>query len=118
MHDLSRLAREVGTCLATHGEVGQLNPRNPGLLNSAIQFVKKVMRRSLTWYTRPLHRFQRAVVRALQQITAILQNHDDALQTLARGLGSHANAIQQSATEEQFRELQVKSAIGAPWTAN
>jgi SAM-dependent methyltransferase len=110
LHDLSRLHGEVGTCLATHGEVGQLNPRNPGLLNSAIQFVKKVMRRSLTWYTRPLHRFQGAVVRALQQITAILQNHDHALQALARELGSHADAIQQSATEEQFRELQVRSA--------
>ena len=108
LHDISRLDREVGTCLATHGEVGQLNPRNPGLLNSAIQFVKKVMRRSLTWYTRPLHRFQGAVVRALQQITAILHNHDHALRGLARDLESHADAIQQLPTEDRFRALEAK----------
>ncbi len=129
LHDLSRLRDEVGTCLATHGEVGQLNPRNPGLLNSAIQFVKKAMRRSLTWYTRPLHRFQGAVVRALQQITAILQSHDQALQVVSRELGNHADAIrQQRVTQDkfqeqyqgqvhrQFRELQAESAkLAATW---
>lgn len=110
LHDLSRLRGEVSTCLATHGEVGQLNPRNPGLLNSAIQFIKKVMRRSLTWYTRPLHRFQGAVVRALQQITAILQNHDQALQTLSREVAGHSEAIQQLPTPEQFSAVEGKAA--------
>ncbi|MGC2112304.1 MAG: hypothetical protein WA655_22485, partial [Candidatus Korobacteraceae bacterium] len=66
--DTASLAAETATALTAHREFGQLNPRHPGLHNDAIQFGKKVMRRSLTWYTRPMHMFQGAVVRALQRI--------------------------------------------------
>src|SRR5215472_7035877 len=57
-NDLAPLHVEIETALEGTRRVGQVNPRNPGLLNSVAQFVKKVMRRSLTWYTRPLHYFQ------------------------------------------------------------
>jgi len=48
-------------------EVGQLNPRNPGLLNQAIQSFKKLLQRSLNWYTRPLQVFHRNVAQAIEQ---------------------------------------------------
>jgi len=46
--------------------VGQLNPRNPGLLNRIIQALKKMMQRSLSWYTRPLQDFHGSVARAIE----------------------------------------------------
>src|SRR5208337_3887500 len=61
LHELSQLRTEINTALEGTRQVGQINPRNPGLINSGIQLVKKGMRRSLTWYTRPLHHFQGGV---------------------------------------------------------
>ncbi len=46
--------------------VGQLNPRNPGLLNHAIQYLKMVLQRSLSWYTRPLQTFHHNVAQAIE----------------------------------------------------
>lgn len=51
---------------ASHA-VGQLNPRNPGLLNQVIQAFKRMLRRSLGWYTRPLQVFHLHVARAIEQ---------------------------------------------------
>ncbi len=47
--------------------VGRLNPRNPGLLNRAIQTLKTIMQRSLGWYTRPLQEFHGNVARAIEE---------------------------------------------------
>jgi FkbM family methyltransferase len=92
--DISPLRREVEAALAGHLQVGQINVRPPGLHNSAIQFVKKVMRRSLTWYTRPIHVFQSSVIRGLQQVTAILQSHEKALQQISEQ-SQHLNSLTQ-----------------------
>jgi SAM-dependent methyltransferase len=72
-HDLHELHANLAACNALHNAVGELNPRRPGLHNQAIQFVKKVMRRSLTWYTRPLHEFHGAVTRTLNETTRALE---------------------------------------------
>jgi hypothetical protein len=66
-YDLRELHANLAACNALHTAVGTLNPRRPGLHNKIIQFVKKVMRRALTWYTRPLHLFQGAVTRTLMK---------------------------------------------------
>jgi len=63
--ELTELNRNLHQCNMLHGAVGSLNPRPPGLHNRAIQFGKKMMRRSLSWYTRPLHEFHAAVTRTL-----------------------------------------------------
>ena len=47
--------------------VGRLNPRNPGLLNRAIQALKKLMQRSLSWYTRPLQDFHSSIAQAIEE---------------------------------------------------
>ena len=92
--DLSRLRIEIDTALDGTRQVGQLNPRNPGLVNAAIQFLKKIMRRSLTWYTRPIHYFQGAVIRALQETLVLLQGHEESIQTSSRELVSQAGTIE------------------------
>lgn len=99
-HELSQLRIEAGTALEGNRETGQLNPRNPGLVSSLIQLQKKVMKRSLTWYTRPIHVFQGAVIRALQQIIAILDNHRDQMLGLA-----HISNLQNHAIEQNRQAL-------------
>jgi len=114
-HELSQLRAELATTLEGSRQTGQLNPRNPGLINNLIQFVKKVMRRSLTWYTRPLHVFQGGVIRALQQIIGILENYRAQIQGLAdrsnllsERVKSHAEDVQRASErlDSQQRDFQ------------
>ena len=93
-NDLSPLRGEIETALEGTRRVGQINPRNPGLHNAAIQFVKNIMRRSLTWYTRPLHYFQGGVIRALQRVQALLESHERSFQAVAEELNIQARAIE------------------------
>lgn len=88
--DFSQLRLQMDAALkaatSAHNQVGQLNPRLPGLRNNAIQSVKKAMQRSLTWYTRPLHAFQEAILRTLRDIATALQAHDSDLRTQAAAI--------------------------------
>ena len=81
--ELHRLWTAVETCAATQAAVGELNPRPAGVHHSAAQLVKKTMRRSLSWYTRPLQTFQRSAAEALQSASTLLTVHDRALAELA-----------------------------------
>ena len=91
--DLLPLQFEINTALEGTRQVGQLTPRQPGLHTDAIQFAKKVMRRSLSWYTRPIHYFQGAVIRALQQILILLQGHEDSIHSLFDEVDRHASLL-------------------------
>jgi hypothetical protein len=73
--DFAELRRNVLDASTYHAMVGQLNPRGPGLPNRSVQLVKKVMRRSLSWYTRPLHLFQGSVARSLEQSSKGIQHN-------------------------------------------
>ena len=92
-NDLEPIQAEIATALEGTRKVGQINPRNPGLHNVAVQFVKKVMRRSLTWYTRPLHYFHGGAIRALQRMTDVLANQEQSLQRISEELNRHAAMI-------------------------
>jgi len=63
-HVMDGLSAEVWN---SSNAVGQLNPRNPGLRNQAIQSFKKILQRSLGWYTRPLQVFSRNIAQAVEQ---------------------------------------------------
>jgi hypothetical protein len=75
----SELRSEVEACAGTAAEVGQINPRPSGFINDRIQDVKKLMRRSLGWYTRPLRVFHATLLATLQKFAAVLDNHQEAL---------------------------------------
>ncbi len=55
-----------------HRQVGTVNPRHPGLINNLIQAFKRSMRRSLSWYTRPIVEFQDHTLHFLSETTGIL----------------------------------------------
>jgi hypothetical protein len=82
--DKAELNRNLHDCNALHNKVGTINPRNPGLLNGLIQFVKKVMRRSLSWYTRPLHQFHGAVTRTLNELSRAVEAVENDVENLNR----------------------------------
>jgi hypothetical protein len=117
INDLSLLRGEIDTALEGTRQVGQINPRNPGLHNAAIQFVKKVMRRSLTWYTRPLHYFQGGAIRALQRITGVLQSHEQSLQKISQELTRDVGLIDQSA-KDIARLSENTAALDSSWRQN
>ena len=91
--DLAPLRAEVDTALAGHRDVGQIKPCEPGLRNRVVHFINKVIRRSLSWYTRPIHIFQGAVIRALQQIVSHLQRQQELASNLAGELVSVAEQV-------------------------
>ncbi len=93
--DASQLEAETSSALTAHRQFGELNPRLPGPQNRVIQLGKKIMRRSLTWYTRPLHLFQGAVIRAFQQVTAVLQAHDEGLQRITQKVAGQSSVAQE-----------------------
>ena len=66
---MSDLKNNLEACKTLFPAVGGLNPRDPGLRNQLIQFIKRLMRRSLSWYTRPIQLFEGAVIRSLDGLT-------------------------------------------------
>ena len=67
---IARLDQELKAAMESHRQFGDLSPDASG----ARRFVQKVIRRSLTWYTRPNQLFQRAVIRALEDIRSALEH--------------------------------------------
>ncbi|MGA3318599.1 MAG: class I SAM-dependent methyltransferase [Candidatus Korobacteraceae bacterium] len=77
--DLSNISRLSAELWAAREAVGQINPRNPGLLNDLAQAIKKVLRRSLSWYTRSLQAFHYKVGQAIEE-------HATAINSIERSL--------------------------------
>lgn len=107
--DFVRLQSEIEAALEGTRQVGQLNPRQPGLLNDIIQFVKKVMRRSLSWYTRPIHYYQGAVIRALQQTLNLLLKHEESLNSLSQAAQDSSNY--RAAMTEEIALLKYRASV-------
>jgi len=63
--DSAELERISADIWRLRNGVGQLNPRNAGLMNRAAQAFKKFVRRSLSWYTRSLNEYHDTVNHAL-----------------------------------------------------
>src|SRR5271157_5306311 len=100
--DMEDLRRNLNDCNTLHNAVGSLNPRNPGLHNDLIQFAKKLMRRGLSWYTRPLHQFQGAVTRTLNELAKALEN-----------IGSRLGLLESSWRQSVPAFLNAVSSVGA-----
>lgn len=77
--NLSRLSAEVWTAREA---VGQLNPRNSGPLNRLAQAFKKVLQRSLSWYTRSLQAFHYHVARTLEEQGTAINSVERSLRQL------------------------------------
>lgn len=99
----THLQYEVEVAVDSHDLVGKLNPRNSGLANQVAQSGKKVMQRSLSWYTRSLHHFHKAVSKALVHTQNLLRNHDEALALSRREISAMREELE--ALRAEVREL-------------
>jgi SAM-dependent methyltransferase len=106
-YDWHELHSNLAACNALHSAVGTINPRRPGLHNDIIQFAKNVMRRSLTWYTRPLHEFHGAVTRTLNETSIAIQQLRAALDSMTGQMTTVRSDVTQlrSDLEHTRREL-------------
>ena len=97
-YDPSAMHQVVATVNSLRNQVGEINPRRPGLHNDLIQLVKKTLRRMLAWYTRPLHEFHAAVSRAFNEMVSVAENLQGNMNSLAQRidtLGTSQNSLAQ-----------------------
>jgi len=64
------------------GRIGELNPRRPGALNSLAQRAKRLVQRSLLWYTRPILETQALNIHFLTEATKRLELHEAYIRSL------------------------------------
>jgi len=113
--DFSRLDQLSGELWRLRNGVGQLNPRNAGFMNRAVQAFKKLIQRSLSWYTRGLHEYHdgvnqaidyhaRAIASLQQQVLQLGGGLPEALQETLR-TARRATQEQQAPYAQLFREL-------------
>lgn len=81
--DLMPLVHARDAAQAKIAAIGGVNPRAGGLLNRAIQLVKKSIARSLQWFVRDQVTFNRETVGAIEAILEALNEHNQALVSLA-----------------------------------
>jgi 2-polyprenyl-3-methyl-5-hydroxy-6-metoxy-1,4-benzoquinol methylase len=106
--NLDRLRREVAEANLSHNLVGTINPRPKGLHNDVAQFLKKVMRRMLTWYTRPLHQFHGAVARSLNETLRAIEHNRSRVSHVEQELAEYRRSLEDhkavtARLEDRFR---------------
>ncbi len=80
--DLGAIERELDAALSAHQQLDQLSGPGTGSHGGNDDFVENVMRRSLAWYTTPLHLFEGTTIQALRRIATALQAHENGLAAL------------------------------------
>lgn len=83
--EFSKLEANLDSAIQGSRHLGEINPRDPGLHNDVIQFVKKLVRRCLSWYTQPLQLFQSSVIAASQETLRVLTSHSGLLGASSMG---------------------------------
>jgi O-antigen chain-terminating methyltransferase len=107
--DLMPIVHARDAAEAKVAAVGSVNPRAPGLLNSLVQAVKRLVARLLDWHVREQVEFNRAVMTALGAVLEALNENNRALARLA----AHADEFRAEA-----RELKDIRAHWAAWRAD
>lgn len=90
--------------------VGQLNPRNEGLLNHLVQGGKQFLQRSLSWYTRSLQAFNHHVASAIEEQGYAINSLDRSSQQLrdeVRRLENELLKLQSSRFEATVRTMEL-----------
>ena len=102
--DFSTIRRELASAQSLWNRVGEMNPRPPGLLNGAVQLVKRLIRRLLSWYTRPIVEFQGSVTRALEETAGLLEQASRYMQEQGERLGQVER--QEEAVADHLKSLE------------
>ena len=102
--DLNPLLHARDAAEGKVASIGSVNPRPPGLVNSAIQRLKRMVARALDWHVRDQVVFNRAVLACVQSTMEALSDCNRALVALAAQDDTLAARIDQ-AREQSRQEL-------------
>jgi len=84
--DLMPLLHARDAAEAKVAAIGTVNPRPAGLVNSSVQFIKRLVSRALDWHVREQVEFNRAVVSCVQSMLDTLNDSNRALTAVAAKL--------------------------------
>jgi len=84
--DVEKLDQLTADMWRLKSGVGQLNPRNAGALNRAVQAFKKFLQRSLSWYTRSLNEYHDSVGHAIDYHARAIAALQEQIAQLGGGL--------------------------------
>jgi 2-polyprenyl-3-methyl-5-hydroxy-6-metoxy-1,4-benzoquinol methylase len=87
--DLMPVVHARDAAQAKIAAIGSVNPRAGGLINRAIQAVKKTVARALQWFVRDQIAFNRETVSALEAVIEALNEHNRALVSIASQANEH-----------------------------
>jgi 2-polyprenyl-3-methyl-5-hydroxy-6-metoxy-1,4-benzoquinol methylase len=119
--DLHPLLHARDAAEAKVAAIGTVNPRKPGLKNSAVQWFKKKIARALDWHVREQVEFNRASIRCVQATMEALGETNRALAALAnhnRLLREEIATLDRAHREEMatlYREAQELKDIRTHW---
>ncbi len=107
--DLPSLQQEVDGALNAHRQVGQLNNAQGGVG----YWSQKVIRRSLNWYTAPIHLYQGSSLRALQRLSTISQAHEKTLDSMTAALEELRSDFEQAIDELRTQGRRLSNEVSA-----
>ena len=131
--DLMPIVHARDAAQAKIAAIGSVNPRRGGLVNNAIQSLKKTISRALQWFVRDQISFNRETVSAIEAVIEALNDHNrilvsiaaqttDQMRAAGKELGDLAARVPQliAETEARFSELrdeaQALKDIRSHWT--
>ncbi len=87
--------------------IGTVNPRPPGLANSLVQGVKKLVARALDWHVREQVEFNRAALDCVESLLGALNDVNRSLAALATDFAARQDELRRQVEEarEEAREL-------------
>ena len=105
--DLMPLLHARDAAQAKVAAIGTVNPRPPGLLNSLIQLVKRLIARLLDWHVREQVEFNRGMVACVNATLEALNELNRSLAALATEVHRQAEAlgVRIGACEQEARQL-------------
>ncbi|HEX4277269.1 MAG TPA: methyltransferase domain-containing protein [Bryobacteraceae bacterium] len=98
--DLMPLVHARDAAQAKIAAIGSVNPRAGGAVNSAIQFFKKSIARSLQWFVRDQIAFNRETVSALEAVMEALNEHNRVAVSLAAQANEQIGTFRNETREE------------------
>ena len=91
--DLLPLLHARDAAEAKVAAIGTVNPRPAGLVNSTVQFIKRLVSRALDWHVREQVEFNRAVMSCVQTMLDTLNESNRAMAAIAAKLDGHAREM-------------------------
>lgn len=91
--DLMPLLHARDAAEAKVAAIGTVNPRRGGLVNSTVQFIKRLVSRALDWHVREQVEFNRAVMSCVQSMLDTLNDSNRAFTALAAKIDAQARDV-------------------------